>query len=618
MLSPFISADKWIAQGITLEDAALETVKSIENTLVIAGPGAGKTELLAQRACFLLQTNTCACPKRILAVSFKKDAASNLSDRVQKRCGKELARRFESMTFDAFSKEILDRFYLSLPAEYQPASNYLIDSNGSLLRLAYQLAGLGDIRINPKNTKHLIPKSVMKIMLKGDVRNDFSPALTFSIISRIVNYLLKCNPLIIQALRATYSHVFLDEFQDTTQVQYELVKTCFQTPEVTLTAVGDKKQRIMIWAGALNNAFEQFVSDFLAIEKTMVMNHRSAPSLITLQKSLYKDLNAADVDILPSSKWQPDEGDAYLHCFNTQEEEAIFIKDRIKGLLDEGVNPRDICILAKHSIDQYAASIIGTIPGKDIATRNESVYQDLLKEDLSQILLATLYCSLKADNPDAYVYVQDIFFLLKSIEIDEDNTVINLAHSRLVDFFDSVNPTILSIRDTRPEDFTAFSDLISTILDFFDGQLVKDYFPQYQNGTYFADTKQLFIDLLWSEYLKTKDWVTALAEFEGINSVPVMTIHKSKGLEFDTVFFIGLEDNAFFSYKSQKNEETCAFFVAISRAKRELHITVSANRSTLTRNAGIQKIQTIKPFYDAIKESGTVEILDHRKEQVIG
>jgi len=106
-----IAPDDWIPVDVKkLEDAAIDVVKSSANVGVVAGPGAGKTELLAQRASFLLQTNLCPDPKKILAISFKKDAAENLAERVEKRCGKELASRFDSKTFDAFSKVLVDLF----------------------------------------------------------------------------------------------------------------------------------------------------------------------------------------------------------------------------------------------------------------------------------------------------------------------------------------------------------------------------------------------------------------------------------------------------------------------------------------------------------------------------
>lgn len=66
--------------------------------------------MLAQRADFLLLTGTCRYPKRILAISFKVDASRNLKERVERRCGTDLASRFDSYTFHAFAKRIIDRF----------------------------------------------------------------------------------------------------------------------------------------------------------------------------------------------------------------------------------------------------------------------------------------------------------------------------------------------------------------------------------------------------------------------------------------------------------------------------------------------------------------------------
>ena len=106
---------KWRPTGISeLEEAAWEVLRSWNNKVVIAGPGAGKTELLAQRACFLLQTGILRSGSRILAISFKRDAAKNLKDRVGQRCDTEDAARFDSFTFDAFAKGLLDRFYPAL------------------------------------------------------------------------------------------------------------------------------------------------------------------------------------------------------------------------------------------------------------------------------------------------------------------------------------------------------------------------------------------------------------------------------------------------------------------------------------------------------------------------
>jgi superfamily I DNA/RNA helicase len=606
-----IKPEHWIPQDIKLENAALRCIKSYRNTLIVAGPGAGKTELLAQRACFLLQTNTCPYPKRILAVSFKKDSASNLRDRVEKRCGKELAARFDSMTFDAFSKELLDRFILSLPQEYRPNSNYEIDTNGSKLARAYELCGYQRQSISLRNTKQSYPASVVRLLLNGDENNDFSPSLTFNLISRLVKFMLINNPLITKSLKLTYSHVFLDEFQDTTEVQYDLITTCFGQSNAILTAVGDGKQRIMSWAGAMQNAFNVFIKDFDAVEETLIINHRSAPTLIKLQKGLYKELNTTDIDIYPDEKWKVGEGIAELHYFNTDIAEAEYVTDKISSLLAKKVKPRDICILTKHSVENYSSLIIKKMNEHGIKIRNESLFQDLLKEDIVKILSAVLYCAVYDKNPDAWLYIEDIFFQIKGVNVEDKVEVINKVLSILNSFFEETLKKLDNIHGVDDDSKQLFVSVVNSIVVFIGYKALKDFFPQYQVSNYFDELVERFIDYMWNEYTKTSNWENTLQSFEGLDCVPVMTIHKSKGLEFDTVFIIGLEDNSFFSFASQKTEETCALFVAISRAKRELCITSVNNRSTLLRNAGPQTRYNIKPFFDAMKGTSAVYEYTH-------
>lgn len=106
-----ISVAEWKpADNLTLEpNAQKAATEQIHSLALTAGPGAGKTEMLAQRADFLLRSGTCTYPKRILAISFKVDASQNLRERVKKRCGYDLASRFDSYTFHAFAKRIIDR-----------------------------------------------------------------------------------------------------------------------------------------------------------------------------------------------------------------------------------------------------------------------------------------------------------------------------------------------------------------------------------------------------------------------------------------------------------------------------------------------------------------------------
>lgn len=122
------SIDAWEpADGLTLEPNALRAAKEQVHCLALtAGPGAGKTEMLAQRADFLLKTGKCRYPKRILAISFKVDASANLKERIRRRCGSHLSSRFDSYTFHAFAKRIIDRFRVVLTGNDALDADYKI------------------------------------------------------------------------------------------------------------------------------------------------------------------------------------------------------------------------------------------------------------------------------------------------------------------------------------------------------------------------------------------------------------------------------------------------------------------------------------------------------------
>jgi hypothetical protein len=122
-----IRPEDWRPQGIDdLEPAAWDALRHEGSIRVVAGPGAGKTEFLAQKATYLLQTRLCPPPSRILAISFKTDAADNLGRRVRKRCPPEQAARFLSVTFDSFTKNLVDRFFPAIERDWKPSRPYEI------------------------------------------------------------------------------------------------------------------------------------------------------------------------------------------------------------------------------------------------------------------------------------------------------------------------------------------------------------------------------------------------------------------------------------------------------------------------------------------------------------
>ncbi len=305
-----IRPEEWRPAGIDdLEPAAWKALREEGNICVVAGPGAGKTEFLAQRAAYLLQTSICVFPYKILAISFKKDAKRNLGDRVAERCSPEQAARFNSMTYDGFAKSLVDRFLPAIPTHWRPERHYQIAPAGVQDYRGFLDGIQGDDgpREWVAEAKAILPKNFEKNYLammalsngrpkpgsakawavchwwEKNLREIKPSALNFVMIVRLAELLLRSNEKIRKALRLTYPFVFLDEFQDTTYAQYALVKTDFNGSNSVLTAVGDDKQRIMVWAGARSDAFEKFKEDFGCKRVPLAANYRSTKELVQIQ-----------------------------------------------------------------------------------------------------------------------------------------------------------------------------------------------------------------------------------------------------------------------------------------------------------------------------------------------
>lgn len=607
--------------GFELEIAAMAVVKSDYNTYVVAGPGAGKTELLAQKACYLLQTNKCNNPRKILAISFKKDAARNLAERVRKRCGNDLSRRFVSQTYDGFAKNLLDRFMNALPKELRPDPNYEIAYDEDVLSVYNYLVPLikesrtKDALLGALTSAKLtlpmpsedylkkIALRVWQILLRGDEK--FTPKISFMMICRLCEFIIRTNPLIHRALLATYSHVFLDEFQDTTYLQYDLIKTCFQNTDTNLTAVGDEKQRIMVWAGAYKEVFQKFEGDFDARENLLLINHRSAPRLVEVQKILAKQLAGESVEIQTSEKWDKSDGICEIWDFSNHEDEAIILTNRISHWIEnEGLKPEDICVIIKQKVDTYGTDLIKHLNQKKIIARNESEYQDLLADECVQLILDIILLAFSNKSRSELLNTLDLLKVLKGIFVYDDTDGKEL---RLLDRELSIFLLNLKVKFNQILTDTQLKNVLNDIINYLGEDRLKEMFPKYQQGIYFEQRMTDLSIFLWKEFESCKNWLTSVEMLTGKNSVSLMTIHKSKGLEYDTVIFLGLEDSAFWSFGWQADENTRGFFVALSRAKRRVIFTYSRLRNTGRENTIVaQKRTNIKILYDLLRKSGVV------------
>jgi superfamily I DNA/RNA helicase len=597
----FVNPKDWQpAGGIILEDAAERVVTSTESRSVIAGPGAGKTELLAQRALFLLQTGQCKPPQRILAISFKRDAAKNLKDRVARRCPAEQARRFESYTFDAFAKSLVDRLLALAPAWCRPPRGYRIlfptrDDWDDFLRGLTPPAVLGGMggaqalrredieRWGPLPLELGEPEDMAEWLAMEWWRQSLAgrrPGVSFPMIGRLAQAILTHNPHVLRALRLTYSHVFLDEFQDTTRPQYAMTRLAFAGSPAILTAVGDTKQRIMTWAGAEAEVFSWFERRFQARREMLQMNHRSNKRIVQIINDLVTEIEPDAVQTLcarPDDE-VPEDAAAFL-IFSTDHEEAAwlanFIADDIAANADDGRRPDDFALLVRVRADQTERQLKDAFTARGLRLRNEArlvkgiAIQDLMSDELVSLLLGLMRLALGIRGYDVYGPVQETLGGLLGVDYENPADV-----KRLENAVRGILRMIKDLTATTTTD-TNMDTLVSTVVGEIGEARLRRMFRQYDNDTYFRDVQAALAALMAEHAPAAGDWKQLVDGVEGMGQVRLMTIHKSKGLEYHTVIFVGLHQNAFFGYRNNRAEETNAFFVALSRAKERVFFTRS-------------------------------------------
>ncbi|MEE5168812.1 putative ATP-dependent DNA helicase [Pseudomonas syringae pv. aceris] len=517
-----INPNRWAPSlGIRLEKNAWEVIRECERSVVLtAGPGAGKTEVLAQRADFLLRTNSCRYPKRILAVSFKTDASRNLKQRIQMRCGVEHASRFDSVTFHGFAKRIIDRF--------RPV---LVDE-----------ALCQDYKIGPEYIagKQITFKQLLPFALK----------------------IVRTSQIARNAIRKTYSHVFLDEFQDCTGDQYELIKLLFNDTSIVLTAVGDTKQTIMGWAGALDGIFKTYADDFAARPLRLFLNFRSQPRLLRMQNDVIRAIEATAV--MPDDLIDGKGGDILTGHFRNSTDEAEALAEIIQHwIVEERVPPCEIAVLMPRQIDEYAEALMEQLSGRGIPFRNEHELQDLLKEPAVALVVDYLTCLYETGQSEAWSR------LMTQLAPFEDDDSEDSAPQIFEKLFRAHKKQVITDSKT-PNPYVSWWQLVLELLRGLSASDLAAFSPDYQSRERLKEVVHDVRDRIRALLVEEPDLLKVLAGLSESDSVRLLTMHKSKGLEFHSVILLGVETQAFWGKLA---EERCVFFVGISRAKQRLVMT---------------------------------------------
>lgn len=604
-----IDAGVWApSPGIILDEVASAAVTSKNSLLILAGPGSGKTELLAQRAMFLLQTGSCPPPRRILAISFKVDAAATLKQRVRRRCGPSLSGRFDSYTFDAFAKNLVDRFRSGLPEWCRPTPGYQVtfpneDDWLDFIRglpvppselgttsdlFGLKFASLNRIRLLPKDQP--APKSLLAWAFLAWVKEKKSKnELTFPLIRALASTLSRHNPQVTHAIRLTYSHVFIDEYQDTTKVQFDFIKDLFAGTPAVITAVGDTKQRIMTFAGAEKDVFQWAKEAFSAPIQYLSTNHRSSEPIIELVNAVATMIDADAVPVDTANVGGRRQDWSSYQEFATDEEEAEWIASTIAEGLQEGLAPSDFAILVRNRVDQAEAQVSEAFIQHRIPYLNESrrfggvAVGDIVAEPVTHGVQALLCLAVGERGPVVYDRAREFMETLNGSqgqsELDEADAERHLrrAVARIADF----------VRSTTAANASA---MVGVAIAEIGENAIRKTYPS-MRGSYFAEFVEALRQFSADVGRDASSWADVAKELLGGDKVRLLTIHKSKGMEFHTVVVMGLHAKAF---RTLEGDEMNTFFVALSRAKERVFFTRSAQSGArqvrlieVLRNAGV-------------------------------
>lgn len=621
-----VAPEDWKPRGIPeLEPAAWTALRSTGNMSVVAGPGAGKTEFLAQRAVYLLETGICRPPHRILAISFKTDAAANLAKRVQDRCPPEFADRFSSFTFDALTKNLVDRFANALPSVWRPTRPYdilLPDKDylrefqrgarakapeewryeiGRLDVFRFEADVLGNSKLplvaaKPTNAREVLLNYWWAMSLKY-----VQPSrLTFSSLNRLAELLLRCSPNILAALRSTYSFVFVDEFQDTTFAQYDFLKSAFMDSSASVTVVGDHKQRIMLWAGARSDAFEQFEADFGAQRVPLVFNFRSSPELVRVQHVVAKALDAGAIRTKSQAAAELDKDVVQVWSSSHRQGEAEYLAAWIAmDMAARKKQPRDYALLVRQKAEVFERELQPRFGATGLVIRNESKMvgkvsiQDLLVDDIAQVVLALLRLGTRVKAPAAWQTASSAVEFLSGVEA-EDAFGTRSAEAALEKFLAELR----AFMDAKSPSEAAAAAVVDKAYTFLDMERIVRSYVRYQRN----DMAELIREGLTIHLAECTEaignWTNCLDLYEGADQIPLLTVHKSKGLEYDTIAFIGLDDKSWWSHTPGNPEGLATFFVALSRAKQRAVFMFCNERG------GRQKVADL---YQLLTDAGVVE-----------
>lgn len=622
-----------------LNEAQRAAVEYIDGpSLVIAGAGSGKTRVLTYKIAYLLSQGM--KPWSIMALTFTNKAAREMKERIGKLVGNDLAQHLYMGTFHSIFSRIL-----RAEAEHIGFNNnftiYDESDSRSLIKAIVKEMGLDDKKYKPaavhakismaknnlmnaaayesdaaifeQNKRAQMPE-VGKIFVAYVQRCKQANAMDFDDLLTLTYQLFREHEDIRHKYAARFDYVLVDEYQDTNHVQMSIVMQLCQE-KLRVCAVGDDSQSIYSFRGANIDNILNYQRQFQGTRLfKLEQNYRSTQTIVEAANSLIKhNRNQIPKDVF--SENAKGEKIQYKPAYSDKEEAAIVAKDVKRIKREDGCQYNDFAIL--YRTNAQSRSFEEEFRKQGIPYR---IYGGLSFYQRKEIKDIIAYFRLVANPDDEEAIKRIINYPARGIGATTVMKIADCAHQNQVSFWEVIGAPEqygLAVNKGTMNKLETFRLLISSFIeraqttdvyelgdaiikesgisqDIMSGKDADDLARQ-ENLEEFLSGMSAFVEecreegrfdeLFLQDYLQDVALLTD-ADSDGDKDEPrvsLMTVHAAKGLEFPTVFVVGLEENIFPSPLSaaslrELEEERRLLYVAITRAEKHCILTNAKNR----------------------------------------
>ncbi len=591
-----------------LNDAQKEAVITTEGPVsVLAGAGSGKTKVLTTRIYHLIRNGTPA--ERILAVTFTNKAAREMRERLAHML--DDARLPTVVTFHGLGRILLERFgtRIGVPRYFAIFDR---DDSERVVKEALKALDVDPKEVPPRAILARIGKAkgdgetaaefrakhaqegfrsriTAEVWARYDEALKREKSLDFDDLIALPARLLREHADIREEAKTLFSYIHVDEFQDTNALQAELASILAQTHK-NIFVVGDIDQCIYTWRGATIENLLSFEDTYPGAKSIVLAhNYRSTKTIVeAANRIIEKNRNRKEKVAITDN----DEGEPIrIHVANTADGEARWIADEARHQMLAGVAPENIAVLYRTNFQSRAieeAFLRGRIPYKLLGTR--FLDRKEVKDVLAWIRLA-LEPTRETDRMRAVQFPprgigkvtlgkltagqRDALKPAERSKVEAFEALVNELHEhaqtltasefvRLVIERSGIAATLAKGGDEDAERLENAKEL-ATLASRYDATPGVEGINNFLADTALAGDQ----DEMDREQSKT--------------GVTLMTVHASKGLEFDTVFVSGLEEGLFphqgmGDEKRDEEEERRLFYVAVTRARKRLILTLARVR----------------------------------------